>query len=436
MYIFTYCSNVFYYIPPIGDLVPTRRWKLCEKDDQGMLRWYIAILQSDSRSEFNTREYSDCMQALTGFSPLDPSTGGTFVTHHMVFHKKYVTELLDLMVKVTESTLPWPLLIMSHSRKFYRFSEYKTYATFMLRYHPEHFYFHPLSMFGAGGLRFREANEVVEEMLASVRFSNGGLSYTQVKDFFLSKQQSNDGKCIPAYVQLDHVYGLDGVDLNLAGPIPASREKFSLRAFSQLKELKEIKSSQDIPSDLFLEPINVAVVRECGGVVDDSAIQRMTVGSVMRTPFAHKQLTNLTTPRRPLLQKYFLGAESCKSSSRFTHVTCDSTPNSTIRDSSSSSSVDSFDDDTVEGSSCGGRTPVKPVLSVNFKSETEITSEIDNILPVSRNSLFTLFAPLKAVIVPVPVVTATANVNTAPVALDSTIFEPTPMDVKTPWLRA
>jgi len=400
---------------------------LCEKDDQGVLRWYIAILQSDSRSEFNTREYSNCMQALTGFRPLDPPTGGTFVTHHMVFHKKYVTELLDLMLKVTESNgsshqmnLPWPLLIMSHSQKYYRFSEYKTYATFMLRYHPEDFFFHPLSMFGEGGLRFREANEVVEEMLASVRFSNGGLSYLQVKDFFISKskQQLNDGKCstIPAYVQLDHVYGLDGVDLNISGPIPSSREKFSLRAFSQLKE---IKSSQDIPTnDLFLEPINVAVVRECGGIVDDSAIQRMTIGSVMRSPFAHKQLTNQTTPRRPLLQKYFLGvsSESSKSSLQLTPVTCALTPSSSIH---SSCSVDSFDDDSsVGGSSSGKHTPIKDFSNPGSdQTETEAfdngNSE-ENIRPsssVCRHSLFTLFAPLKTVVVPTKTAAVSAVTN-------------------------
>lgn len=408
--ILTYFS---YVINIAGDLVPTRRWKLCEKDDNGVQRWYIAILQSDSRSEFNTREYSNCMQALTGFRPLDPPTGGTFVTHHMVFHKRYVTELLDLMLKVTESSQPWPLEIMSHSRKFYRFSEYKTYATFMMRFHPEHFFFHPLKMFGEGGLRFREANEVVEEMLSSVRFSNGGLSYTQVKDFFLSKQQSADGKCIPAYVQLDHVYGLDGVDLNLSGPIPASRENFSLRAFSQLKELREIRSSQDIPADLFLEPVNVAVVRECGGVVDDSAIQRMTFGSVMRTPFAHKQLTNQTTPRRPLLQKYFLGAESSsKSNLQLTPLTCALTPSSSIH---SSNSLDSFDDDTIEGSSSGRRTPVK-ITSPSALAATSYESENDQ--SKGRLNLFTLFAPLKTVLVPaVAGVPSSASVTRAQSAI-------------------
>ena len=143
-----------------GDLVPIRRWRLCERNANGGFNWYIAILQAEARSEFNTTQYSQCMEAMTGFTPLDPEGGGTFVAHHMVFHKKYITELLDLMMRTTKSTLPWPQMIMSYSKQFYRFSEYKTYTTFMKRYHPEHFFYHPLSCYGEGGLRFREANDV------------------------------------------------------------------------------------------------------------------------------------------------------------------------------------------------------------------------------------------------------------------------------------
>jgi hypothetical protein len=52
----------------------------------------------------------------------------------------------------------WPKLLMSYSRKFFRFSEYKTYATFMKRKYPEEFHYHVFRDFGEGGLRFREAN--------------------------------------------------------------------------------------------------------------------------------------------------------------------------------------------------------------------------------------------------------------------------------------
>ena len=87
----------------IGDLVPTRRWKLCEKDAKGNIKYSIAILQAEARSEFNTSQYALCMKALTGLDAINPSGGGTFVAHHMIFNKNYVREILDLMVEHTKS---------------------------------------------------------------------------------------------------------------------------------------------------------------------------------------------------------------------------------------------------------------------------------------------------------------------------------------------
>lgn len=203
------------YIVWDGDLVPTRRWKLCERDQNGMIKYYIAILQGESRSEFNTTQYAQCMKALTGMVPLEPTEGGTFVAHHMVFHTQYIREMLDLMAEKTASLEPWPILIMSYSRKFFRFSEYKTYATFMLRHHPEVFNYHELKLFGDGGLRFREANSVIDEMMKQFVITNGGLSYSDVNNFVSVNWKGLSGltnqQCYPAYVQLDHVYGLEGI---------------------------------------------------------------------------------------------------------------------------------------------------------------------------------------------------------------------------------
>ena len=159
----------------VGDLVPSRRWKLCSINPiTGRLMYHIAILQGESRSEFNTTQYANCMRALTGFTPLEPVEGGTFVAHHMVFQTKYVKEMLELMAEKTACEDPWPILIMASSRKFYRFSEYKTYATFMIKKHPEEFHYHELSMFGEGGLRFREANSIVDDMLTVSKIKDGG----------------------------------------------------------------------------------------------------------------------------------------------------------------------------------------------------------------------------------------------------------------------
>lgn len=232
-----------------GDLVPARRWRICEQDSNGNIKYFIAILQAEARSEFNTTQYSLCMKALTGFEPINPSEGGTFVAHHMIFNTVYMTEMLNLMIKCTGSDRPWPLLIMSMSRQFYRFSEYKTYSTFMLRRHPTAFHYHPLKLFGEGGMRFREANGIVDEMLQACPLSNGGLSYQQVTEFMLEKWNGLEGgedrqqqlqlHIKPAYVQLDHVYGLQNLDEVPADTITThgSNSKCRLRHSSTRRRL-------------------------------------------------------------------------------------------------------------------------------------------------------------------------------------------------------
>lgn len=151
----------------------------------------------------------------------------------------------------TKSTLPWPLLIMSYSRIFYRFSEYKTYATFMIRNYPNRFEYHKLADFGECGIRFRDAGPVLKDIIISTyhystsndddnyhgdnedknhkhdntddyynNYKNdknslksaiaSGLSYVRVRDYTLKKwNQTNQ---VPGYIQLDHVYSFDVED--------------------------------------------------------------------------------------------------------------------------------------------------------------------------------------------------------------------------------
>jgi len=95
-----------FYVVWDGDLVPTRRWRLCERQPDGTTRYFIAILQEKARSEFNTVQYAGAMRALTKMEPLDPQGNGTFVAHHMIFNRRYVSEMLQLMQKTTKSELP------------------------------------------------------------------------------------------------------------------------------------------------------------------------------------------------------------------------------------------------------------------------------------------------------------------------------------------
>lgn len=203
------------YVVWDGDLIPLRRWKICDQDLHGNARHYIAILQQDSRSEFNKTQYADCMKSIAGLTACEPPEGGTFVTHHMVFHTHLVKDLLDTMLATTGSSLPWPLLIMSYSRKFYRFSEYKTYASFLQTKYPSVLQHHRLADFGEGGLRFRDASEVVRQMIKSAA-SEGiscdiGLSYKLISQYVTQHWQTLSSPVpahMPAYVQLDHVYGM------------------------------------------------------------------------------------------------------------------------------------------------------------------------------------------------------------------------------------
>jgi hypothetical protein len=213
-----------------GDLIATRRWKLCElSPDKQSVGYYIAILQGKAKSEFNTTQYALSMKYLTGFDPIEPSfsplsastTQGTFVAHHMVFNKQFTKELLSLIAENSEFNRLWPLTIMCSSRKFYRFSEYKTYSSFMLRNHPSSFHYHDFSLFGDGGLRFRKAIPIIDDILSHYSFTNGGFSYQQIRAYVknnwerLSTATNNPNRVFPAYIQLDHVYGLDPSNLNI-----------------------------------------------------------------------------------------------------------------------------------------------------------------------------------------------------------------------------
>jgi hypothetical protein len=196
-------SNV--YIVWDGDLVPIRRWKLCDYADNGDIQFYIAILQAESRSEFNSYQYAACMKSLTDMSPCEPEEGGTFVSHHMAFNKNRVIEMINLMIETTGyQNIPWPKLIMSHSRKFFRFSEYKTYATFMINNYSQEFHYHKLCHFGQGGIRFRDTKEIMAKILLECPLDNGGISYDKLKMFFENKYSPT----IPGYIQLEHVYGM------------------------------------------------------------------------------------------------------------------------------------------------------------------------------------------------------------------------------------
>jgi hypothetical protein len=179
------------YVVWDADLIPIKKWKLYYEN-----KWYVAILQDKAKSEFNNIQYAQSMYDLTDMNALSPDEG-TYVTHHMVFNKKYVIELLNLMTNKISNKILWPLLIMSKSKQFYRFSEYKTYCTFMKLYHPDEFNYHPLHLYG-NGIRIRD--EIEGQKMIIELFGNNiadGISYIDL----LNKVKDKD----ISYLQLEHI---------------------------------------------------------------------------------------------------------------------------------------------------------------------------------------------------------------------------------------
>lgn len=214
-----------------ADLVPIRRWPLYERPQGDRVHCFAAVLQAEARSAFNSSEYAASMLATCGWAPRQPNGGGTFVTHHMAFHIAVVRDLLAHIGAHMGLELPWPLLLMSLSRRFFRFSEYMTYATFalrrqegMLRHGAGHcldgdddvpiFNYHQLEEFGSGGVRFRDSGDVLRDIVAACGVLDAGVPFERLRRFAVQRWPGDRGgdedlrEGGPGYLQLDRAYGL------------------------------------------------------------------------------------------------------------------------------------------------------------------------------------------------------------------------------------
>jgi len=179
-----------------GDLIPLEKWDLIVQGKP-----HIAILQSHSKNEFNQQEYSRSVKYLLGFDMYKPTeTAGTFVTHHMVFQKKYVEEMLQHIM--TNNIVPWPLFFMSLPHRFYRISEYLLYTSYMIRFHPDAFGYYPYHLYGKSGIRFRDTKQITNDIQKHVKGNNIYFTYQNIVDYFSGAKTS--------YVQFEHVYHLLG----------------------------------------------------------------------------------------------------------------------------------------------------------------------------------------------------------------------------------
>jgi len=184
------------YVVWDGDLIPLTKWELCSQDN-----FNAAILQEQPRSEFNRQEYNKCIRHLLGIDVAKPFKG-TFVTHHMVFEKKYLKEMFEHIhdTLLLTYSCSWPIYFISLSHSFYRFSEYLLYATFMMHFHSDAFHCHSFEKYGKDGIRFRETTEIIQDMKKE-KINNSFFTYTDIVDFF-----SKNNKHPPSYVQFEHVY--------------------------------------------------------------------------------------------------------------------------------------------------------------------------------------------------------------------------------------
>jgi hypothetical protein len=193
------------YVVWDGDLIPLEKWELFNSFNQ---QYYVAILQEQYKCEFNKQQYDYYVEFLLGLSSKSPLPIGTFVTHHMVFDKDYVKEMMEYILnrKQISNIIPWPIYFLSLCSDFYRFSEYILYSSFMNEFHTKEFYYYPYSEFGKQGIRYRDPTEIIKNIQNSLpnSFYKRYFSYQDIKDYF-SLSHPNPKL---SYVQMEHVYKL------------------------------------------------------------------------------------------------------------------------------------------------------------------------------------------------------------------------------------
>ena len=199
------------YVVWDGDLIPLEKWDLWNPSNH---QYYIAILQEQSKSEFNKEQYEYYVEYLLGLACKKPFPTGTFVTHHMVFDKEYVKEMMEFIMKrknidISNNTnnIGWPFYFLSLCNKFYRFSEYILYSSFMHEFHSRDFYYYPYSEFGESGIRYRDPTEIIVKIKESLPISWNAsyFTYLNIREYFENNPLSKDKV---TYVQMEHVYHL------------------------------------------------------------------------------------------------------------------------------------------------------------------------------------------------------------------------------------
>jgi hypothetical protein len=190
------------YVVWDSDLIPIIKWDIYPKYSGDCFKY--AILQEKARSEWNIEQYKDSMMHLIGLKAVEP-TEGTFVPHHFVLHHCVLEQLHKHIENYgtrynNNLGMNWIHCIMQLSHMFFRFSEYKTIATFMMKYFPEMLKYHKFKKYGRFGYRIRDPAPFLKEIQESCHIENCGLSYTEFCKFVNERY----GYKI-TYLQIEHI---------------------------------------------------------------------------------------------------------------------------------------------------------------------------------------------------------------------------------------
>lgn len=185
------------YIVWDSDLIVLQKWNLFDSND-GMYKF--AILQECSKNEFNKNEYAKSIKELLGLNSIEPIIKGTFVPHHFVMHHKVLQHFFSF-IEEKHHQQSWIKIIMSLSKTHYRFSEYKSLATFMQKYFPELLLFYPFELYGKNGIRYRDSIDIIKKIKDfCVSERDNRLTYNKFKEF-----TKNNYDFEPSYIQIEHV---------------------------------------------------------------------------------------------------------------------------------------------------------------------------------------------------------------------------------------
>jgi hypothetical protein len=186
------------YIVWDSDLIVLQKWDLFDLNES---TYKFAILQEQARNEFNKNEYSKSIKQLIDLDAIEPDGQGTFVPHHFIFYHKVLNKFVDLIEDKTKNNDTWVKIIMSLSKTFYRFSEYKCVATFMNKYFPDLLLFYPYSSYGENGIRYRDSQDILEKIKNFLKTNETNkLTYKIFKKFIEANY-----KYEPSYIQIEHV---------------------------------------------------------------------------------------------------------------------------------------------------------------------------------------------------------------------------------------